>query len=65
LCKNTESETRRIVEFLDGPIDELSAMAALVRTPKSIGRWETFEKDKVAVVLKDGEEYLREFGYVS
>ena len=65
LCKNTESETRRIIEFIDGPIDELNAMAALVRTPKSIGRWKNFEKDKVAAVLEDGDEYLREFGYVS
>jgi len=64
LCENTEAETRRIVNFVGGPLDELTEMMAIVRTPKSIGRWKSFDADKVASVVADGAEYLKEFGYV-
>lgn len=64
ICMNSEHETRRIIEFLGGPMEQLAEIAAIVRTPRSIGRWKTFDKEQVDPVVSDGEEYLREFGYV-
>jgi len=48
---------------IDEPIERLPETAGLVRKPKSIGRWKTFEKDKVYRVMSLGKEYLQEFGY--
>ena len=63
LCDHPEEQTERIVDLIGAPRDKVKELAALVRKPKSIGRWKTFEDKAVDDVLSLGAEYLKEFGY--
>ena len=63
MCHHPIAETERLVAFSGQSGVDVAAMAGLVRTPKSIGRWRSFDEEKVAPVLTEGAEYLREFGY--
>ena len=63
LCNNPEVETRRIVDFIGGSLEGVPELACLVKKPKSIGRWKSFDAKKVNKVASLGEEYLKEFGY--
>lgn len=63
LCANPQEETRRIVEFIDGPLERVPYLASLVKKPRSIGRWREFGSGEVEKVLALGQGYLAEFGY--
>jgi hypothetical protein len=63
LCIRPERETERIVGLIDAPRESVGELAGLVRKPKSIGRWKSYEAGKVDKVLDLGAEYLEEFGY--
>ena len=63
ICDRPTEEVARILEFAERPAGGLDEMAALVRKPKSIGRWSTFDPESVSRVVTLGREYLTEFGY--
>lgn len=64
LCYNTQEEVRRIVQFVNGPIDQVDQMMSIVKRPKSIGRWKDYNEVEVEKVMSLGREYLKEFGYI-
>ncbi len=63
ICDNTAAEMKRIVEFANGPVDRIDDFASLVKRPKSIGRWKSFDPTEVDRVVRLGQDYLAEFGY--
>jgi Sulfotransferase family len=63
ICDNPESEVQKVVEFAGGMPRKDRKMLQLVKKPKSIGRWRTFESGEVKKVALLGARYLDEFGY--
>jgi hypothetical protein len=64
ICNDPETWVHRVIEFADGPVERAGDLASLVKKPKSIGRWKSFENDSVERVIDIGRDYLVEFGYL-
>ena len=65
LCDQPERFTEQILRFADRPLDRLAETAALVKRPKSIGRWRGFDAEHVQRAIHHGRPFLRKFGYDS
>jgi hypothetical protein len=63
LCRNPESVTRRILGFINRDLDKLESTAAMVKLPRSIGRWKKAEPELRDAVNRAGSDYLSKFGY--
>ena len=63
LCDQPRENTKKILEFADCSLDKLEDTQAMVKRPSSIGRWRTFNDDKVNNVISLGKGYLEQFGY--
>lgn len=63
ICDRPEQEVGRILQFLQSTDQQPSHLARLVRKPKSIGRWRTFDPKEVEKVLRLGNADLEHFGY--
>ena len=63
LCQDPESNIRRILEFCDLGTGRLDSTCALVRLPRSIGRWKRTDPSLRNRVLATGLPYLERFGY--
>ena len=64
ICDHPEQEIRRILQFIHSADHDPSRLARLVKKPKSIGRWRTFDPKEVEKVLRVGGADLEHFGYV-
>jgi len=64
ICDNTAEQMRLILEFANGPVDRLDDFIPMVKRPKSIGRWKSFDTTETDKVVKLGQDYLAEFGYI-
>lgn len=64
ICDHPESEIRRIQQFINSTAEDPNNLARLVKKPKSIGRWRTFDPKEVEKVLRVGDADLKHFGYL-
>lgn len=64
ICDHPEKEIKRIVQFIGQSDRDTEDLVSMVRKPKSIGRWKTFDKTAVESVLRIGSEDLEYFGYI-
>ena len=64
ICDNPESEVRKILEFSGGPVGQIGDLLSMVKKPKSIGRWQSYDREEVEKVLSIGRPYLSEFEYL-
>lgn len=64
LCDNPVDQITRILELAGLPLDKIQQTTGLVKKPRSIGRWKTFESELSERVNALGTPYLKQFGYV-
>lgn len=63
MCDYPDREILRMLSFIGQSDRSTADLIPLVKKPKSIGRWKTFDTEKVENVLRIGDEDLRHFGY--
>lgn len=63
LCADPETEIRRLFVWLSGRDEGAQAAGAIVKSPKSIGRWRTEGDSLVERITRIGAEALEAFGY--
>jgi hypothetical protein len=63
ICDQPEPQIRRLLQWLDLPDRNASALRALVATPKSMGRWRQRDASVKATLDQIGGGALRYFGY--
>jgi len=63
LCADPETEVRRLFNWLSVGGEGAQAASAIVKSPKSIGRWRTQSDSLVERITRIGGEALEAFGY--
>jgi Sulfotransferase family len=63
ICDQPEPQIRRLLQWLDLPDRNATALRALVETPKSMGRWRQCDAAVKATLDENGGEALQRFGY--
>jgi len=63
ICDHPEREISRILKLIDRTDKDASQLVQLVRKPKSIGRWKSFDEEKIESVIRLGRDDLEHFGY--
>jgi len=63
LCADPETEIRRMFNWLAAGDDRVQAACAIVKTPKSIGRWRTENDALLERIARIGATALDAFGY--
>lgn len=63
LCGEPHRVTPELLKFAGCGFGKLDQTQALVQKPKSIGRWQTFDRAEVEMTVRLGRDYLAMFGY--
>ena len=64
LCHCPKIWTQKILHFAGCSQNRLEKSVKLIKKPKSIGRWKTYDQQQIEAVWRCGKEYLEWFGYV-
>ena len=64
ICDNPEQEISRILRLIGNPAHDMNVLLQLVRKPKSIGPWKTYDENEVENVLRLGSVDLEHFRYM-